>query len=69
MSENELRDNLKLFAAIHFYQLNKLSIGKAAALSGLSIFEFEKILATYNIPISNLDINDIEDDIKKLSKI
>lgn len=68
-SENELANNIKLFIAIKFYQLAKLTIGQAARLSGLTRYEFEKILAKNKIPISNLTIEDVEKDIKTLEKI
>lgn len=65
-SEDELRNELTLYTAIQFYMNNKLTIGKAARLAGLTKIEFETLLAKNRIPISKLDINDIEADIKKL---
>ena len=58
-----------IFTAIRYFQDKKLTLGKAATMVGLSRYEFENILAENNIPISNLDIEDVEGDIKRLGAI
>ncbi|MBF0339218.1 MAG: UPF0175 family protein [Nitrospirae bacterium] len=68
-TEVEIENDLKLFSAIRYYQMGKLTIGKAAILVGISRYEFERILADNHIPISNLEIEDIEGDIQRLGKI
>jgi len=65
-SENDLKKRIKINLAIQLFQLDKLTIGKAAQLSGLSRFEFEKELSSNHIPISNLSEEDIAGDIEKL---
>jgi predicted HTH domain antitoxin len=65
-NENEFKKNIKISLAIRLYQLEKLTIGKAAQLCGLSRFDFETLLSENGIPISNLSIDDIIDDSKKL---
>ncbi|MBN1769560.1 MAG: UPF0175 family protein [Prolixibacteraceae bacterium] len=65
-SENELKQNIKISLAIRLYSLQKLTIGKAAQVSGLSRYEFENILADNNVPISNLTIEDVLNDSQKL---
>ena len=65
-SENELKQNIKISLAIRLYSLQKLTIGKAAQISGLPRYEFENILAEHNIPISNLTIEDVLNDSQKL---
>lgn len=64
--ESELKKDIKLSYAIRLYQLQKLTIGKAAQLAGLSRFEFENILADNQISISSLSIEDVREDYKKL---
>lgn len=68
-TENEVINDMKLFTAIRYYQLNKLTIGKAAELAGLSRYGFECILSANSIPISNLDENDINKDMEKLGRL
>ncbi|MEI8203014.1 MAG: UPF0175 family protein [Bacteroidota bacterium] len=65
-SESELKQRIKSSLAIRLYRLQKLTIGKAAQLSGLSRYEFEKLLSESEIPISNLSLEDILGDVKKL---
>ncbi len=65
-SENELKKRIKIALAIRLYKLQKLTIGKASQISGLSRLEFESILSDNKVPISNLTIEDVIDDIEKL---
>jgi predicted HTH domain antitoxin len=64
--EKELTRNIKFELAMKMYQKEKLTIGKAAQLAGLSRLEFENLLAENRIPISNLNYEDIQNDIRKL---
>ncbi|MGM0479371.1 MAG: UPF0175 family protein [Bacteroidota bacterium] len=65
-SENDLKKRIKVTLAIQLYNLEKLTIGKASQLSGMSRYEFEKELATNKISISNLNETDVLSDIEKL---
>ena len=65
-TEAELKQGIKTSLAMRLYRLQKLTIGKAAQLSGLPRFEFETLLSENEIPISNLTIDDVMDDSKKL---
>ena len=65
-TEAELQERIKISLAMRLYRLQKLTIGKAAQLSGLSRFEFETMLSDNNIPISNLTISDVMKDSQKL---
>lgn len=65
-SEGDLKKRIKLALAIQLYELQKLSIGKAAQLSGFSRLEFESELSKNKISISNLTQEDVLNDIEKL---
>lgn len=65
-SEIELKKDIKISLAIQLYIKQKLTIGKAAQVAGLSRLEFETTLSENHIPISNLDYNDILGDSAKL---
>lgn len=65
-SEGELKKRIKLLLATQLYVSEKLTIGKAAQLSGLSRFEFEKELSKSKISISNLSEDDLLNDLKHL---
>ncbi|MCF8362975.1 MAG: UPF0175 family protein [Prolixibacteraceae bacterium] len=65
-TENELKQNIKISLAMRLYSQKRLTIGKAAQISGMSRFDFENLLADNNIPISNLSIEDVLNDSRKL---
>ncbi|HAN77223.1 MAG TPA: hypothetical protein DCQ31_05330 [Bacteroidales bacterium] len=65
-TEHELVVDIKVSLAIRLYTSEKLTLGKAAQLVGLSHYEFETLLAETGIPISNLSINDVINDSEKL---
>jgi predicted HTH domain antitoxin len=65
-NENELKKDIKISLAIRFYGLQKLTLGKAAQIAGLSRYSFETLLAENEISISNLDLDDIIQDSQKL---
>ena len=65
-TEAELKQGIKTSLAMRLYRLQKLTLGKAAQISGLRRFEFETLLSENEIPISNLTIEDVMDDSKKL---
>ena len=58
--------DIKLSLAIRLYRLQKLTIGKASQIAGLSRFEFETMLSENEIPISNLTMDDVMKDFQKL---
>ena len=53
-SESELKKRTKISLAVCLYKVGKLTIGKAAQVSGLSRYAFESYLSDNKIPISNL---------------
>ena len=65
-SEVELKKRIKLSLAIQLYTHQKITIGKAAQIADMSKFQFETLLSEHQISISNLDIEDVLDDIEKL---
>jgi len=65
-TEGELKQNIKIAIAMRWYVLKKLTLGKAAQVAGLSRYEFENVLAEHNIPISNLSVEDVLGDARKL---
>ena len=65
-NETELKRDIKISLAIRLYRLERLTIGKAAQLSGLSRFDFETLLSENEISISNLSLDDVLGDTLKL---
>ena len=65
-TESEIKQQIKILMAVRLYKLEKLTIGKAAQIAGLSRLQFETILSENEVPISNLTIDDVISDIEKL---
>lgn len=67
-TEQELKDYFQARIAMLLFQERKLTLGKAIQLSNLSRYEFEQLLTQNNIPISNTTVEEVFDDLAKLSK-
>ncbi len=67
-SEKELEQNIKMSLAIRLYKLQKVTIGKASQIAGITRYEFEKLLSENEVPISNLSYDDVISDLNKLNK-
>ena len=65
-SESELKQDIRVALAIRLYNLQKLTIGKAAQVAGVSRLTFETLLANYGVPVSNLNFEDVLSDYQKL---
>jgi len=65
-SEKELKKRIKVSLAIQLYMQQKVTIGKAAQIAGISRLQFETVLSEYNISISTLSVEDVLGDIQKL---
>ena len=68
-NEQDLKNYFQVGIAIMLFQEGKLTIEKAIQLSGITRFEFEKVLAKKNIPISNPSIDQIFSDMEKLGNL
>jgi len=58
----EFSRELLMLAAVKFFELGKLSSGRAAQLAGLSKISFLQSLAKYNVPIFDLSEDDLKQD-------
>lgn len=65
-TESELKQRLRVALAVQLYTLQKLTVGKAAQLTGPSRLRFENLLSDNAIAISNLMMDDVMDDINRL---
>ena len=62
------RAELKLELALALYAQQRLSIGKARELAGMSLWAFRQQLAARQIP-THLDIEDVQEDINTLTQL
>ncbi|MBC8146599.1 MAG: UPF0175 family protein [Bacteroidetes bacterium] len=62
LNENisEFTDNIRLFAALQFFKMHKLSLGKAAELANMDKFSFIHQLGKFKIPIIDYDPEELE---------
>jgi predicted HTH domain antitoxin len=67
-SEYELKKRIKFSLATQLYVQQKVTIGKAAQIAEMSRFQFESALSESKIPISALELDDVMEDIQKLSR-
>jgi predicted HTH domain antitoxin len=65
-TENQLIRRIKLALAVQLYKAQKLTVGKAAQIAGLSRLQFETVLSENEIPVSNLTADEVMSDIGKL---
>ncbi len=68
-TEQELKNHFQSGIAMFLFQEGKLTLGKAIQLSGLSRFEFEKMLKKNQVPISNLSMEQVISDFEKLGNL
>lgn len=68
-TEEELKVHFQAGIAMMLYKEGKLTLGKAKQLSGLSRYEFEKLLSKHKIPISNLNYKTVISDLELLKGI
>jgi predicted HTH domain antitoxin len=64
MTPEELRREL----AIHLFQQGKLSFGKAREMAGMTIWAFQQLLGSRDVPI-HYDLEDYEADRSTLKEI
>jgi len=53
----------RLAIAIYLYLRKRVSLGKAAEIAGLSIWDFIKLLSKLGMPIINYPSEELEDEI------
>ncbi len=64
MSEAELSQEI----AVLLFQKEKLTLGQASRLAGLSQWQFQHLLASRHIPV-HYDVAEFEEDLKTLQEI
>lgn len=64
MTEEELKQEI----AIMLFQMEKLTLGQAGRLAGMSRLQFQHLLASREIPV-HYDIAEFEEDLQTLAEI
>lgn len=68
-SETDVKQRILQSLAIQLYQEEKVTIGKAAQVAGISRLAFETLLAKHKIPISLLSAEEVFADANKLKQL
>jgi len=66
---NALACKLKLYSALLFFQSGQMSRGAACEFADVDIYTFMAACKQYNIPISNIEPDSIEDDLIRFEKL
>ena len=61
-------EELKLEIAVYLYAQHRLSMGRACQLAGMSLWQFQHVLAARGIAL-NITVEDVEKDLATLRKL
>ena len=64
MTPQELKREL----AVHLFQQGKLSFGKAREMAGMTVWAFQQLLGSREIPV-HYDVEDYEEDLTTLGEL
>ncbi|NQV19075.1 MAG: UPF0175 family protein [Armatimonadetes bacterium] len=65
---NEFTNNIRLFSALQFYKMHKLSLGKAAELANLDKENFISQLGKYKIPLIDYNADELKKELSRFNK-
>lgn len=59
LHRDELIKDSRRFLALHYYADHVLSLGKAAKLAGMNLWDFTAFLSQNNLPLIDLDADEL----------
>ena len=65
---NEFTDNVRLFSALQFFKMHKLSLGKAAELANMDKYVFIQQLGRFKIPVIDYEPDELEKELERFSQ-
>jgi predicted HTH domain antitoxin len=57
-------ETMRTLAAVKLFELRRITLGQAAQLSGMSLWEFHDILRSWGVSWSNLTPEQLADDLR-----
>lgn len=69
LSDTEFAEEIRFLAAAKFYELGKISSGKAAKIAGLDKISFLEKLGQYKIPAINIQAEEIDREIEAVRSL
>ncbi|QTA80218.1 UPF0175 [Desulfonema limicola] len=67
-TKNDFIKKMKFFAAMEFYKMQKLSMGKASELAEMNKIDFMFELGKYDIPAINYDADDFMEEAERIMR-
>ena len=65
---SEFLKDMRTFAAIKFFEIGKLSIGKAAELAEMNKLDFIELLSKQRISVYNYPPEELEEDLSNIQR-
>ena len=65
---SEFLKDIRIFAAIKFFEIGKLSIGKAAELAEMSKLDFIELLSKQKISVYNYPPEELKEDVSNIQR-
>lgn len=67
-NQEQFKKDMKVYAAIKFFEAGKLSVGKAAKLGEMKKMEFIKLLSSHRVSVYNYPSDELKDDLFSMQK-
>lgn len=67
-SRQSFLKDMKTFAAIKFFEVGKLSLGKAADLADMSKLDFMELLSRNKISVYNYPPEELDEDLRSIQR-
>ena len=64
----EFLKDMRIFAAIKFFEIGKLSLGKAAELAEMNKLDFIEVLSKHRISVYNYPPEELQDDLNNIQR-
>ncbi len=68
MKADEVISEMRRDYSIKMYRLGKLTLNQAADFCGVNLYEFVSLLTLYSVPVIDYAAEELENDLKLLSK-
>lgn len=65
LTPEEMKDHIRVMAALKMFELGKLSVGKAADLAGMTRVEFLEVCGRYHVSVFNYSSEEIESELQR----
>ena len=68
LHRDDLAKDARRFLALHYYADHVLSLGKAAKLAGMNLWDFTAFLSQNNVPVIDLDADELAEEYEAIQQ-